>query len=101
MSTAKKSLGQHWLRDVPTLEYIVNLADIKPIDTVLEIGPGQGDLTRQLLKKTKKVITVEKDEKLAASLKKRLSEHISSISKEAPWRLTVVAGDILEFDLTG
>ena len=83
----KKSLGQHWLEDKPTLEYIVGLADVTLADTILEIGPGQGDLTSQLIGKAKKVVAIEKDEKLAADLSSR-------------GNLQIIAGDILEFDLT-
>ena len=61
MGTPKKSLGQHWLKNEPILSYIATSADILPTDTVLEIGPGQGTLTKHLLAKAKKVIAVELD----------------------------------------
>ena len=53
MIPAKKSLGQHWLEDKPTLESIVAAAGVEAGDTVLEIGPGHGTLTRVLLLKSK------------------------------------------------
>src|SRR3989344_8640555 len=68
MDVPKKSLGQHWLKDEPTLNYIAGCANISPTDTVLEIGPGQGTLTKYLLSKAKKVIAVELDETFAQKL---------------------------------
>jgi len=85
MNLPKKSLGQHWLHDKATLNYIVDSADITPDDTVLEIGPGTGTLTTKLLDCGAKVIAVEKDRKLAANLDKHKN-------------LRVVPGDILAFD---
>lgn len=81
---SKKSLGQHWLTDETTLKSICDSADLYPQDTVLEIGPGTGSLTKHLLQRVKRVVAVEKDEKLAAAL---------------PPAVEVIAGDILKFDL--
>ena len=86
MNTPKKSLGQHWLHDEATLNYICDSADISQDDTILEVGPGTGTLTKELLDHSAKVIAIEKDEKLAASLGKHEN-------------LRVVPGDILKFDL--
>lgn len=83
---AKKSLGQHWLSDEATLEAICEAANLSPADTALEIGPGLGDLTRQLLKRAGKVVAVELDEGLA----QKLPRHN---------KLEVIQGDILKFDL--
>src|SRR3989344_5225456 len=90
MFRPKKSLGQHWLNDEPTLSYIARTAVVDPRDTILEIGPGQGSLTSHLLKRAKKVVAVEKDRELAGYL-----------TKIESWKekLEVVPGDILEFDL--
>jgi 16S rRNA (adenine1518-N6/adenine1519-N6)-dimethyltransferase len=87
---AKKSLGQHWLTDLSTLEDICDLADLMPTDTVLEVGPGAGTLTTHLLKKAKRVVAVEFDEALARDLPKNLLAD----------NLDVVQQDILQFDLT-
>ncbi|MBI2285346.1 ribosomal RNA small subunit methyltransferase A [Candidatus Saccharibacteria bacterium] len=97
MSVPKKTLGQHWLTDEPTLEAICDSADLKPGDTVLEIGPGLGNLTKHLLAHVKKVIAVELDPSLA----KNLPHHIYANSKDTPWNgeLRVVQADILKFDL--
>lgn len=86
----KKSLGQHWLADVEALEAIAEAAEIRPGDTLLEIGPGLGHLTKYLLRYSRHVIAVEKDEELARKL-------AVSLQSQA---LKVIAADILKFDLT-
>ena len=60
---ADKRLGQNFLQDPQTLEKIVHLAQIQPTDTVLEVGPGLGSLTRYLAAAAQNVIAVELDEK--------------------------------------
>jgi len=87
MVEAKKSLGQHWLKDETTLASICDAAGLSQTDTVLEIGPGLGHLTRQLLSRAGKVIAVELDKNLAIKLAAELPE------------LKVVQADILQFDL--
>lgn len=62
--------GQHFLRDENILRKIVEASGVGPDDTVLEIGPGEGYLTRILAEKTKNVIAVEIDRHLAENLKK-------------------------------
>jgi 16S rRNA (adenine1518-N6/adenine1519-N6)-dimethyltransferase len=69
----KKSLGQHWLNDQPSLEAMCNAAELHNSDTVLEIGPGPGSLTELLVRRSKKVVAVELDAKLAAELPKRIN----------------------------
>ncbi len=64
----KKSLGQHWLTDKKSLENIINLAGINKTDTVLEIGPGTGELTKLLSAQAKQIIAVELDSKLVEHL---------------------------------
>lgn len=86
----KKSLGQHWLKDRDILAQIADAADITPDDTVLEIGPGLGTLTSELLRRAKKVIAVEIDGDLAAKLPNQFP------GKD----LEVINQDILTFDLT-
>ncbi len=46
---AKKTLGQHWLNDIAVLKSICKTAEVDDKDTVLEVGPGHGDLTWVLL----------------------------------------------------
>lgn len=86
----KKSLGQHWLQDPDSLDSMLEAADISLDDTVLEIGPGPGTLTEELVHAAKEVIAVEFDEALAAQLPRRVQAD----------NLTVVQKDILQFDLT-
>jgi len=58
---AQKRLGQNFLIDRSVLETIVNAANLKSTDDVLEIGPGLGTLTRALSEKAEQIITIEKD----------------------------------------
>ena len=68
MIKAKKSLGQNFLTDRNVLEIIVNTTPIEN-KTILEIGPGTGNLTSFILKKNpKKVYVIEKDNDLAENL---------------------------------
>jgi 16S rRNA (adenine1518-N6/adenine1519-N6)-dimethyltransferase len=65
---ADKRLGQNFLQDSSALEAIVHAAEIEPADTVLEIGPGLGSLTRYLAVSAKTVVAVELDERLIPPL---------------------------------
>lgn len=67
-----KGLGQNFLIDKNILDKIVDSAEIKPTDIILEVGPGLGVLTQELAKKAKKVIAVEKDETMIEILKETL-----------------------------
>ncbi|HUF53570.1 MAG TPA: 16S rRNA (adenine(1518)-N(6)/adenine(1519)-N(6))-dimethyltransferase RsmA [Dehalococcoidia bacterium] len=64
----KKSLGQHWLADPRYLARIADAAEIQPEDTVVEIGPGTGHLTKHLASRASRLIAVEKDDELASRL---------------------------------
>ena len=68
MAGPKKSLGQHWLRDRDVLAGIADEADLSKEDTVLEIGPGLGTLTSELLRRAGSVVAVEFDPDLARKL---------------------------------
>lgn len=68
---AKKHLGQNFLMNELIIEKIVESNNLSDEDFVLEIGPGTGNLTRRILKKTKQYLGIEKDE----SLKKHLSNY--------------------------
>lgn len=85
---ANKSLGQHWLVDIGSLEYIVEFSDLSKDDFVLEIGPGHGALTQYLVQNVSQVLAVEFDQKLAKSLKSKVGAN----------NLEVVNSDILNFD---
>lgn len=69
-----KSLGQNFLIDNSVLMDIVNSANVTEEDTVIEIGPGVGTLTRELLKKAKKVYAIELDSDLIPILTEELKE---------------------------
>lgn len=86
---AKKSLGQHFLRCRWVVSTLVKAAELGPNDTVLEIGPGTGVLTRALAGKVRQVIAVEKDEVLAELLRAK-----------KPTQTKIITGDILKI-LTG
>jgi len=86
---AKKGLGQHFLVDRGVLEKIISAAELEPSDTVIEVGPGLGILTGELVKKAANVIAIEADSKLASSLQKTFSK--------IP-QLTVLNADVLEID---
>lgn len=90
MVQARKSLGQHWLKDEATLEAVCEAANLESADTVLEVGPGLGDLTRQLIKQAGRVLAVELDEQLIPQLENELSSP----------NLEIIQADILKFDLT-
>jgi len=67
-----KRLGQNFLVDKGVVRKIIEAADLQPDDIVLEIGPGLGVLTRELAKKAKKVIAVEKDKNMVEILAETL-----------------------------
>lgn len=85
----KKELGQHWLKDRGILAAIADDADLTSADVVLEIGPGLGTLTSELLRRVNKVIAVEFDSDLAAKLPGQFPGK----------NLEVINTDILQFDL--
>ena len=69
----KKSLGQNFLVDDRILNQIVDLGQIKSNDIVIEVGPGTGNLTKKILnKKPKSLTVVEKDKNLTILLKKKV-----------------------------
>ena len=79
----KKSLGQNFLVDDKILNQIVDLGEIKPNDTVIEVGPGTGNLTKKILnKKPKSFTVVEKDKNLTILLKKKFKNDIQIINSD-------------------
>ena len=86
----KKSLGQNFLADPVYLRKIAEAADLSRDDLVLEIGPGTGNLTEQLLARAGRVVAVELDRRMVEHLRQRFAgdDH-----------LTLVQGDILAADL--
>ena len=87
MIRAKKSLGQNFLIDREVLEKITNVVQIKD-KTILEVGPGTGNLTSFILKKNpKKIFVIEKDDDLAINLSETFKD-----------QLTIINDDILQVD---
>ena len=79
MIKAKKSLGQNFLIDKNIINKITDLIDIEN-KSILEVGPGSGNLTSSLLKKKpKKFFAVEKDNSLAFKLKEKFNDQINLI----------------------
>ena len=82
MIKAKKSLGQNFLIDQNIIDKIVSIIEIKN-KSILEIGPGTGNLTKNILKKNpKKILLIEKDYDLAQLLKENLSSDVLIINKD-------------------
>jgi 16S rRNA (adenine1518-N6/adenine1519-N6)-dimethyltransferase len=86
---ARKRLGQHFLVDETVLQRIVSAAEITPADTILEIGPGLGILTREMAGRAGRVIAVELDNRLAAILKQTLAPLTN---------VTIINDNILQLD---
>lgn len=85
----KKSLGQNFLIDEHALLHIVERAEIARTDTVLEIGPGLGSLTRYLADAARRVVAVELDQNFIPILRKVLQD----------WEnVEIVHGDVLGYD---
>ena len=81
-------LGQHFLRDVRHAERAVEAADLRPEDVVLEVGPGEGVLTRLLAPRAREVVAVELDP--------RLADHVEGLGLP---NVRVVRGDAVQADL--
>lgn len=90
---AKKSLGQHFLTCDWVTDALIEAAELSARDTILEIGPGTGVLTRSLARRAKSVIAVEKDETLADGL-------IEALKRERIGNVQIVKGDILHLTQT-
>ena len=84
----KKSLGQNFLTDKNIINIITNAGNISEKDTILEVGPGTGNLTEKILTKIpKKIFVVEKDNILAKKLETKFKE-----------KLIIINEDILKID---
>ncbi|MDA8611271.1 16S rRNA (adenine(1518)-N(6)/adenine(1519)-N(6))-dimethyltransferase RsmA [Candidatus Pacebacteria bacterium] len=91
---AKKSLGQNFLKSEKALSQIIEAAEAKEGDLVLEIGPGKGALTKKLLEAGAKVLSIEKDSRSVEFIKENFDEEI----KEG--KLDILEEDVLSFDET-
>lgn len=86
----RRDFAQHWLRSDKALSSIIKAAELKSDDKVLEIGPGKGVLTRQLLEHVKSLVAVEIDKDLCELLVKKLGEEENFL---------LLNGDFLSLDL--
>ena len=86
----RKRFGQHFLHDPAVLKRIVEAVAPGPADAIVEIGPGEGALTRRLLERIGRLTAIEIDRDLAA----RLAQEFSSD------RLAIVIADVLDFDFS-
>ncbi len=87
---AKKSLGQHFLLNPSTIDKILRLAQVSSEDSILEIGPGPGRMTEQLVAKAGHVLAVEKDSSLVEALRNKF---------QGSEKCALVEADILEVSL--
>lgn len=85
----RKQFGQHWLRSDKALNQIIKAANLSKSDRVLEIGPGTGILTRQLLPAAESVVAVEIDRDLC----EKLAQKMGNVEK-----FLLLQGDILSLD---
>ena len=83
-------LGQNFLIDRNILNILLDAAELRPDDAVVEVGPGLGVLTATLLERAAAVTAVEKDNRLAPYLRARFADEP---------RLTLIHSDVLECDL--
>ena len=86
---AKKGLGQHFLVDRRVLGRVVSAGDLTPEDTVIEVGPGLGVLTQELVQRAGRVIAIEADGEMVSAL--------GDLVARSP-NLTIIHGDIMHLD---
>ncbi|EGX95671.1 dimethyladenosine transferase [Cordyceps militaris CM01] len=87
------NFGQHILKNPGVSDAIVEKAYLKPTDTVLEVGPGTGNLTIRILERAKKCICVEVDPRMAAEVTKRVQ------GTPEQRKLEVLLGDVIKTEL--
>ena len=87
----QKSKGQHFLHNPEIIKNIVNKSGVTSTDIVLEIGPGNGNLTHLLLEQSRKTIALELDPRMISELIKRFPRHSSKGQK-----LTLIRGDAIK-----
>lgn len=89
----KKSLGQNFLTSGKAVFEIVNAGEIKKGENILEIGPGKGALTQELLKSGGRIMAIEKDRELISHLEEKFKKEVKNKS------LKIIEGDILDLDI--
>jgi len=85
--------GQHILKNPLVAQGIVDKANLRPTDRVLEVGPGTGNLTVRILEKAKQVTVIEMDPRMAAELTKRVQ------GKPEQRKLEIMIGDFVKAEL--
>ncbi|KAI6143113.1 S-adenosyl-L-methionine-dependent methyltransferase [Pisolithus tinctorius] len=85
--------GQHILKNPQIAQTIVDKANLRPTDKVLEVGPGTGNLTVRILEKAKHVTAVEMDPRMAAEVTKRVQ------GKPEQRKLDIIIGDFVKAEL--
>ncbi len=90
--SAKKSLGQNFISDSELLSSIIATSSVTSDDIIVEIGPGTGALTRELLHTGANVLAIEKDDRLIPILRETFSNELSEN------QLTLLHEDALSFD---
>jgi len=97
-----KGWGQNFLIDKSILKKIIESANLKPNDVVLEIGPGIGTLTQELAKRAKKVIAVEKDKKMVEILNETVRDFKNiKVIKEDVLKFKTAALNLRNYKLIG
>ncbi len=86
----KKNLGQHFLKDQNIVDKLIKHVNPSKDDEIVEIGPGDGVMTRSIINKVKKMILIEKDHDLIENLKNTFSEYNNC---------SIINLDILKYDL--
>jgi len=101
---AQKKLGQNFLINKNALKKIVGALEISDNDIIIEIGAGTGNLTQEILKKTSKVIAIEKDKSLVKLLKlkfENLSPSLQIIEGDVRDLLPLITKKIRNFKIVG
>ena len=98
----KKNLGQNFLTDTRIQQKIIQACDLKPEDTVVEIGPGQGVLTRLLAPQVKRLISVETDRDLIGPLRDCFvgKHEINRPPRNDTNLLEIIHADFLKWDMS-
>ena len=93
MTFAKKKFGQNFLKSTSALEKIIAASEVAPGETVLEIGPGRGALTKKLLETGAIVHALEIDPDMIEVLQEKFSEEVAS------GKLKIISGDIEKMEI--
>ncbi|MFX1364216.1 MAG: 16S rRNA (adenine(1518)-N(6)/adenine(1519)-N(6))-dimethyltransferase RsmA [Promethearchaeota archaeon] len=104
--TPNKKLGQNFLIDKNVVKKVISLSELSNDDIILEIGPGLGALTKELVKKVKKIYAIEIDRRLVSYLNKKFSNfdnieiiHGNILESEIPYYNKVVSN--IPYSITG